>query len=445
MAEPVRLSILGGGPAGLAVGFYARERGLSFQILEAADRVGGNCITVAHGEFLFDSGAHRFHDKDAVSTADVKRLLGEELQEVDSPSRIFHRGRWVDFPLAPLNLLVALGPAAFLRALASLARARMRAGRPDADFESVAVHTYGRYLAERLLLNYSEKLWGVPCRRLSPRLAGSRLGGLSFRSLLVEAVLGAKARTKHLEGSRFYYPTRGYGRISERLAEVCGTERIRLGARITRVLHDGRRIEALEVNGAEHHGVDQVVSTLPLNLLLRLMDPAPPAATLAVADSLRFRSLVVVALFLAVPSVTESATVYFPDPELPMTRVSEPRNRSPQMSPAGRTSLITEVPCQFQDATWRATDAQIVTRICEALAIVGWARYEQVLDARVLRIPFAYPILELGFEERVASLQEYLASFENLRISGRNGQFQYAWMHDALRFGREIVAEYTSS
>src|SRR5687767_5110804 len=97
------LTVLGGGPAGLAVAYYARKAGLDCTLFEAGPRVGGNCVTFRHGDFLFDSGAHRFHDKDAEITADVVELLGDELLRIEVPSYIHSHGKFVDFPLSPLN------------------------------------------------------------------------------------------------------------------------------------------------------------------------------------------------------------------------------------------------------------------------------------------------------------------------------------------------------
>ena len=42
-----------------------------------------------------------------------------------------------------------------------------------ARFEA-AYRRYGPALASRFLLNYSHKLWGVPCDRLSTRVSGGR-------------------------------------------------------------------------------------------------------------------------------------------------------------------------------------------------------------------------------------------------------------------------------
>ena len=439
--SPEDITVLAGGPAGLAVGYYARKHGLSFAIYEANSRVGGNCITLSQGDFRFDSGAHRLHDKDEEVTQEVKILLGDELHRVSAPSQIFFRGRYIDFPLSPLDLLKNIGPFEFSRAGLAFLNARVNKSELDGSFESLALYRYGRSIAEKFLLNYSEKLWGLPCHQLSPNISGKRLKGLDLRTFLIEATLGKLAKTQHLDGS-FYYPKMGYGRIVERMEEFCGPENIRLNHRINRVLHDGKRIQAIGIQGSDRpFRVMQVVSTLPLSLLVRSLDPPPPKSILQLANSLRYRHLRLVALFLNKPAVNGNATVYFPEKAFPFTRIYEPRNRSPYMSPAGKTSLVVEIPCHREDAIWGLENAELIDLVTQKLVEIGWIKAEEVIDSWCGRLNFAYPILELGFEDKVAQIMDWLDRFDNLRLSGRNGKFAYTHLHDMMRFGKAIVEE----
>ncbi|MEL6383475.1 MAG: FAD-dependent oxidoreductase [Cyanobacteria bacterium J06626_18] len=435
------ITVLAGGPAGLAIGYYARKHNLSFAIYEANNRVGGNCITLQQGDFRFDSGAHRLHDKDEEVTEEVKRLLGDELHRVSAPSQIFFRGQYIDFPLSPLDLLKKIGPFEFSRAGLSFLNARISKSELDGSFESLALYRYGRSIADKFLLNYSEKLWGLPCSQLSPNIAGKRLKGLDFRTFLIEATLGKLAKTQHLDGS-FYYPKMGYGRVVERMEEFCGPENMRLNHRINRLVHDGKRIQAIGVAGSDRpFRVRQVVSTLPLSLLIRSLDPAPPEAILQLANSLRYRHVRLVALFLNKPAVNGNATVYFPEKAFPFTRIYEPRNRSPYMSPAGKTSLVVEIPCHREDEIWQLEEPELVEVITQKLVAIDWIKAEDVIDFWCGRLNFAYPILELGFEDKVAQLMAWLDRFDNLQLSGRNGKFAYTHLHDMMRFGKEIVEE----
>lgn len=437
-----RLVILGGGVAGLGVGYYARQHGLPITIIEAGAAPGGNARTLAHGPFRFDTGAHRFHDRYADVTADIKALLGPELREVNAPSQIHWNDRFVDFPLTPVNLVRSLGVWESGRAGWDLVSSRLRPGDVPESFEATALRTYGRTIARHFLLGYSEKLWGVSGDRLSPSVAGRRLQGLSALLLLKEVLRLSTGRSRHLEG-RFYYPTHGIGMIADRLADACGSSDIRLGARVTRLVHRDQRIVAVELNHGERLDVSdaRVVSTLPPGVMADVMSPAVPDEVRAAAKALRFRNLILVTVFLNRPSVTTNATIYFPEPACPFTRISEPRNRSPLMAPPGKTSLSIEIPCWMSDNVWREGDGAVVDRCVSEMARIGLVTAADVEGAVVHRLPFAYPVLEIGAEARVAKVEAYLGRFTNLHLTGRSGRFAYVHLHDLLHIGRELVGE----
>jgi protoporphyrinogen oxidase len=451
-----RCMILGGGTAGLAVGHFARRAGLPCTLFEAATQLGGNARTLhaklAAGEFRYDTGAHRIHGPDPEVTAEVRGLLGDELRQVSAPSRIYHRGRLVDFPLRGGNLLHALGLPFCLQAGARLGWARMFPPGEGRDFASMALRTYGSAVARPFLLDYSEKLWGRPGTQLSPAVAGRRLRGLHLRSFLREMVLGPGERAGTLEGA-FHYPRTGIGRLAEALADSAGKDCLHPATPVTGIRHDGRRITALRIQRREiplDAATDLVVSTLPLHLLLELLDPTPPDAVLAAARSLRFRDVVLVAVFLDREVVTENATVYFPGSEFPFTRVCEPRNRSGSMAPAGKTSLVAEIPVEsgpFEDQLISGDDAPPCLGderwsgpAIVALGSIGWVRRGEVLGTAVHRIRHAYPVLDLGIESRLAVAVDWLSRLGNLRRAGRAGTFTYSHLHDHLGEARDLVA-----
>jgi protoporphyrinogen oxidase len=436
--NPQSMMILGGGPAGLSAAYFAVKSGVPVTVLEAADEVGGNARTLRHGEFRFDTGAHRFHDKHAVITREIKSLLGDELLLAAAPSQILWRNRRIDFPLSPVNLLGNLGPATMARAAIDFAAGRGQARGTTLSLESLAVARYGRTVADLFLLQYSEKLWGLPANRLSPFVSGQRLRGLNLRTFLVEALRGSRAKTEHLDG-KFYYPRLGIGVVMERLAARIGDERIRTRSRVTRLFHRGGRISAVEINHRERVAAEQVVSSLPISTCVALLDPAPPAAVLEAAANLRYRHVALLVLLLNRPRVTRNASLYFPEREVPFTRAYEPKNRSAAMAPEQQTSLVVEFPCGIEDEIWRrdaAGLAEVAVPILERKRLLHAA---DVMDVTMARVPFAYPVLECGIEDAVRALTDYLQGFENLQLAGRNGLFNYTHIHDLLEAGRLMV------
>ena len=313
------ITILGGGLAGLAVGYYAKKKGLQFQIYEANDSLGGNCITYKYKEFLFDSGAHRFQDRDSEITAEVKLLLDGILHEIDLASKIYYQGKLIDFPLSPLNLIKTIGLYSYLKSRLEALYAKLRSREPRKSFEDFTLSTYGNTIATRFLLNYSEKLWGATCDMLSSDVAGKRLKALQFKTFLIEFFLGQKAKTKYLDGS-LYYPKMGIGTLIETLSKICSEEHINKNSKITKILHNNSHILRVELNENNTLDVDKLVSTIPLNYLLDALDPRPPVYVLKAMKNLRYRNVVLVALFLNKESVTNAATIYFPDSSFPFTR-----------------------------------------------------------------------------------------------------------------------------
>lgn len=441
MRESPYITILGGGPAGLATGYFAKKYNLSYRIYEASQRTGGNAITLKHGDFRFDSGAHRFHDKDPEVTEEIMHLLGDELQKIEAPSQIYYEGNFIDFPLSPMDLLIKLGIPTFAKAGLELIAARLSKHQNNGSFENFAVRTYGSTIANRFLLNYTEKLWGFPSSTLSPLISGRRLKGLDLATFLREAFLGKRAKTAHLDGG-FYYPKWGYGSIAERLAQACGAENIHTEARITRIMHRQGKIEAIEINAGERVPVDEVVSTLPLPILLRILDPEPEASILDLAKNLIFRNLILVVLFIDKERVSNNASIYFPDSQIPFTRIYEPKNRSAVMAPVGKTSLCIEVPCSPGDELWNGSDDALKSMVRTHLVALGIIREEEIIEDLVYRMRHAYPVLKLGVEEKIHSIYDYLEGFKNLKLSGRSGKFLYTHVHDMLRFGMDIVQEY---
>src|SRR5262249_39819872 len=108
-----RVLILGAGPAGLGAAFQLSARNLADVIvLEQRDTVGGNAGSFTLDGVHADYGSHRLHPScDGRIMADLSRLLGDGLLRRPRHGRICLQGRWIHFPLKPLDLLTHLPPA----------------------------------------------------------------------------------------------------------------------------------------------------------------------------------------------------------------------------------------------------------------------------------------------------------------------------------------------
>ena len=446
--KTTNLHILGGGPAGLTAGYYAKKCSVNFTIFEAGEHAGGNCRTLKikgtdckfqasqTGDFRFDTGAHRFHDKDPQVTKEVKTLLGNDLLRVDAPSEIFFKGKFYRFPLLPSDLTQKLEKKTLLKIvweqLHNIPRKKVE------NFGEFAINQYGKTLAERFLLNYSEKLWGQPPHNLSTAIAGNRLKGLDLRSFLRSAVLGPPQNPNHLDGS-FFYPRHGIGMISDKLCEFIGKGHIKLQHRISRLIHKDGKIERIVLNDDIEIQAATVINTLPLTLSIRMLEPSPPPELRAVADRIKYRHLMLCVFCLNRDAFSPNASLYFPAEEFPFTRLYEPKNRSPEMAPNGQTVIVLELPCYSDDAVWNMSEAELQTEVWKALQSIKPLFREEVIHYQTYKLPFAYPVLEVGFEERVTRLVRYFETFENLYLTGRSSLFRYLHLHDLFKAGKEVI------
>lgn len=433
--EKPHLTILVGGIAGLSVAYFARTAGLPFTLHEAANRLGGNCVTLKQGPFRFDSGAHRFHDRNPAVTESLLALLDGSMKPLLRPFKYYSRGDYLDYPLAPLNAVRNIGVADTARAVLEIAAAGTRRSRPWSSYGDYAVGTFGRTLADRFLLSYTEKLWGVPCDELESEVAAKRFKGFGPVRMAVRALKG-KRRT---EDCRYFYPEGGIEAIPAAMAGACGDTPLRTGSRVIGLDHDGRRILRVETGEGRTAAVDEVVSTIPLDDLIRSFRPSPAPEILAVADRLKHRHVALAALFLDKPSVSEAATIYAPDRDLGLIRVYEPRNRDAGMSPAGKTSLVAEYPCDRGDALWSMPDDALAAKARAELTRMGLVEGPEIIGSSVHRMPHAYPVPDREGTESALRLGRYAVSFANLRLSGRLGTHRYLWMHEVIASGRQVV------
>jgi protoporphyrinogen oxidase len=439
----IDLTILGGGPAGLGVAFYAQRAGIPFVLFEKSADLGGMCRTLRHGEHLYDCGAHRFHDQDAEITRDVLELMSDEMLAVDAPSMIWDRGRFVDFPPTPLNAIVSCGPIEALRIGFELLRAHVKP-RACISFEDFAVSQFGETLARRIVLNYSEKLWGLPAAQLSPDIATRRLKGMTLRSLFFELMFPSK-KTTHIDGA-FLYPRGGYGRIAQNLESTLPRGSLRCAHEIVGLqCEDGAitRIHFADGQVVEPRG--RVVSTLPLTVLVKFLGEQMSADARQAAASLRFRQIRLLFLRLKRPQLSANASIYIPDPEFCISRLSEPRNRSAAMAPPGETSLVVEVPCFLNDPIQRMSHEDLAERVQSELQALKLVNRAEIVEWKHHFLANAYPVYSTDYSSKVRIITEALAQISNLSTLGRAGLFFYGHLHDQLRMAKDCVAAHLQS
>ncbi len=429
-----RIGVIGAGPAGLAAALGAARSGHEVVVFEAADTVGGMAGSFEVAGVRVDYGSHRLHASTAPEfMALLRSLLGDDLQARERNGRIHLRDRWVAFPLRLGDLARRLPPDFAFRVGAETVTGPLRRPRPDPGFVDEVTRRLGPTVSGEFYEPYATKLYGIEPSRLTAELASRRVSASSPLAVLAKAF---KARQP--DGRTFYYPRRGYGQVSEALAEAATAAgaKLRLGEPVTAVVAGPSPSLS---SAAVTEDVDVILSTMPVPALAGSIEQAPDAAVVRAIDALRVRAMVLVYLVVPRPQYTPFDAHYFPSLDVSMSRLSEPKNYRDRDDPTDRTVLCAELPCWVDDETWSAADDELGAQVADDLARAGLPAPDTT-EIIVRRLPAVYPVYERGSEGPRADVERWLADLPGIVSFGRQGLGVPDNLHHVLDMGRVAAA-----
>ena len=427
--------IVGAGPAGLTAAYLLASRGRHVRVVEQDNQVGGIARTAQYKGFRFDIGGHRFFTKVTAVTELWRAMLGPEFLKRPRLSRIYYGKKFFDYPLKPMNALFGLGVWNGALIGCSYLWSHLRPIRPEVSVEDWVTNRFGRRLYRMFFKTYTEKVWGIPCDKITAQWAAQRIKDLSLWTAVTSMLFGRFKR----KGARqiktlideFEYPRYGPGMMWEKFhveVERLGG-RVELNTAVRRIIHENRTITAVEL---EHRGTIErvpasaVLSTMPLRHLVHALSPAAPQEVRDAADRLKYRDFVTVALILDVPETFPDNWIYVHDEQVKLGRVQNFKNWSPDMVPDPKMSCLgLEYFCFEGDGLWTMADADLIALGTREMAEIGLIDPSTVVDGTVVRMPKAYPVYDEGFEQALEVIRRYLDGFANLQVAGRNGMHKY--------------------
>jgi protoporphyrinogen oxidase len=438
--------ILGGGLTGLSAGYVLSRAGISVKVFERDSVVGGLSKTIVKDGFRFDLGGHRFFTKDARIDGFVRTLMKDELLSVNRTSKIYMRNNFFDYPLKPFNAMFGLGLLTTFKIMGDYGAEKFRRLMKEKDcisLEDWVVSNFGRTMFNIYFKQYSEKVWGIDCSRISAEWVAQRIKGLSLGKALKNAFFKFTGKDIPTLTDKFFYPSLGIGRISDRLKdEIEKRNSVYTDTSVEAINHSDFRIDSIVVKDRNStrivHGTE-FVSSMPVTKLARILNPAPPEDILDAVAKLRFRDLVVVAIMVDRKRVTDQTWIYLPEQKIPFGRIHEPTNWSDKMAPEGKTLMVMEFFSFKGDFVWGASDDKLRDITVEHLERLGFIKRHEVIDGMVVRVPKAYPLFEVGYNELCKKVYDYLALFSNLHVAGRTGMFRYYNMDHAIESGLDTA------
>jgi protoporphyrinogen oxidase len=462
--------IIGAGPAGLTAAYELLTRtDIHPIIVERSSYMGGIARTINYHGNRMDLGGHRFFSKsDRVLNWWFSHLPLANVDEADRldlcmllrprKSRIYFLRRFFQYPLQPTwDTFGNLGLWRILKIAFSYLRSALFPIQPATNLEEFFINRFGRVLYRTFFKSYTEKVWGVPCQQIGAEWGVQRIKGLSIleaiRHFLKSSAgkLQGRASEKDRQTSlieQFLYPKFGTGQMWEEVARkilVRGGE-ILSGYEVNGVeARDGRIVAATAQNATGHarrFTGDYFFSTTSVQELVRAMGNTAPAIIREVSEGLQYRDLITVGLLLKKLRLREAGDdsgklisddwIYIQEPNVLVGRLQVFNNWSPYLvADPAKVWMGAEYYCREGDALWRKSDSEITQLAIGELANIQVIEEEDVLDSTVARMPKSYPAY-FGTYGRFSELREFLDSFANLFLIGRNGMHRYNNMDHSM-------------
>lgn len=432
--------VLGAGPAGLAAALELAEKGLEVAVVEQQQHTGGNATSFEFGGVYVDLGSHRLHPASHPEVLErIRKTLGDDLLTRPRHGRIRLMGRWIHFPLRPVDLALRMHPkfamGVGLDMLGKVLPASNRSG-DNPSFATILRQGLGNTICNEFYFPYARKIWGIDPEEISPIQAYKRVSAGSLGKMIKRLLPGNNASGGANTKGIFYYPRYGFGQISKALheaAEAAGAT-FYLGHSVDNIALDNSNPEIRISSGGKTSTLSarQVYSTIPINILARLIQPGAPESVLAAAGALRFRSMVLAYVQLNTGRFTEFDAHYFPGEDIPFTRLSEPRNYSDRREPEGRTVLCAEIPCFLNDEIWSSSDQELATLVSTGLEQADIPIQAEITAVKSVRLPFAYPLFTRGYEQHFKTLDQWVNTLDGILSFGRQGLYVHDNTHHAI-------------
>lgn len=425
--------VIGAGPAGLTAAYEFGRRGKKVRVFEADEVVGGISRTVERDGWRFDIGGHRFFTKVAPVEAFWHEILpDEDFLMRPRMSRIFYGNKFYDYPLKATNALRNLGIIEAVRCVLSYLWVRIHKPKDTTTFEGWTAARFGWRLYRTFFKTYTEKVWGVPATDIQADWAAQRIKNLSLGKAIFNALL-PRRNQKDIASliEEFQYPKYGPGMMWERCTELVRDQgsTVTLTTRVESITRDDQGAKSVSVrdaNGSQQYPCDHIISTMPINELLTVINPPPPPEVLAAAAGLKHRDFLTVAIVVPQEFAFPDNWIYIHAPEVRVGRIQNFGSWSPYLVKEGRTCLGLEYFVSIGDDLWVMPDDDLIELAKREIATLGLADPTRVEAGFVVRMPKAYPVYDIDYQANVETIRTWLTqNMPNVHPVGRNGMHKY--------------------
>lgn len=462
--------IIGAGPGGLTAGLELLTRSnIRVIILESSNEIGGISRTVNYKGNRIDIGGHRFFSKSERVLRWWSKIMPVENQSKSLShesgdkamlirnriSRIFFRRTFFDYPInLNFSTIKKLGLKQVMMIGITYISIRLFPIKKEHSLEDFFINRFGKVLYKTFFKDYTEKVWGIPCKQIKPEWGAQRIKGLSISKAIKHYVFSSfkhypNVARKKIETSlidKFMYPKLGPGQLWEEVAERITSYggKIEFGSTVSKIFWSSE--SSVEVTARDSNGKDVVftgcylISTMPVKDLIRSIQNEVPHRIQTLANGLMYRDFITVGLLVKHLKISDSHKlksfsinkktisdnwIYIQENDVKLGRLQIFNNWSPYMVANIENVWIgLEYFCNKGDTLWNMEQDNLLQFAIDELVKLGFVDEADVLDGTVIKVPKAYPAY-FGTYDAFDEIRGFTDKFTNMYLVGRNGMHKY--------------------
>lgn len=472
--------IIGAGPAGLTCAYELLTRSdITPIVIEENDFVGGISATLDYKNNKIDMGGHRFFSKServmnwwldilplqgSPSKDDILLARNIELSTLKNApdpektdkvmlkrnrlSRIYYLKTFFSYPVSlNMDTIKGLGLWRMFKIGCSYMKALAFPIKDEKSLEDFMINRFGKELYLTFFKDYTEKLWGIECNKISAEWGAQRIKGISILKVI-------KQMFKNLSGKKgnavetsfidsFFYPKYGPGHMWQSVAQLVEEKggKIFLNQKVTKLIKKDDNIvsiEAIDKDGnVINYDGDVFISTMPVKDLICATNDIPKNIK-NIADGLMYRDFRVVGVLLdklklknttdikTIMNIVPDTWIYVQERDVKLGRIQIFNNWSPYLVDdyKNKVWIGLEYFCNEKDKIWTDDDDKFIKFAIDEAEKIGIFDKNDVLDAYTHKVKKAYPAY-FGTYDKFDEIKNYVNNIDNLYLVGRNGMHRY--------------------
>ena len=426
--------VLGGGIAGLSLSLFLNEACI---ILEKDENVGGLCRSYKFKDLSYDVGPHIIFSKhENVLNLHKSMIKTTEKQRLN---RILIEGHFVKYPFE--NHLGMLSADTKEKCVTEFLENPYQKIQPK-NMQQFFLNKFGEGMTDVYFSPYNKKIWKFDSSCLDLQMV-ERIPDPPPQDV-IDGSLG-HFKEGYTHQLTFSYPSSGG---FQSLVDAYAKKNLEKGNSI-HTNSDVKKIVKEDKTWVVHtksgiYKADNLVSTLPLNLLPGLIQGDQHLDMKELASRMLYNSIHIVILQFRGDKLKDQFALYVPDDKTIFHRISRLNFLGPAYGEGSDVlTLMLEITFRPESYLSKLSSQEIMNKCIEDLDNLGLTSKTDFIDGEVRTFPYAYVIYDLQHRERTNTILEW-ANKMGIMCHGRFGKFEYQ-NSDQVVFDSILLAEKLNS